>query len=142
MYFLRRRRPEGDDIMAYTVEHIGDVCVLALEGDVWGGWDTVDIKTTVGRLLDQGRRNFLIDLSRTNYVNSVGIGILVAILVTSTRTEARLALCSVSPRTQRALEVTRIGELFRSFRDRDEGIRALAGAGGPPAVAGLNSRGG
>jgi anti-anti-sigma factor len=122
--------------MTYSTEQVGDVWIMNLKGDVWGGWDIVELKDTVSRLAEDGARKFLVDLRRTHYVSSNGIGVLVAVLATLRKNDARLKLCSVSVRSRRALVVTGVWQLFETHKDRVSALRAFASGTGGGSKAG------
>lgn len=120
----------------FRSEHVGDVWVMGLEGEVWGDWGIVELKDAVADLVDEGARKILVDMSATNYVTSNGIGVLVAVLAMLKKTDARLKICAVSERSRRALRVTGVWQLFESHRDRIEALRAFQPARSAPEAPG------
>jgi anti-anti-sigma factor len=112
--------------MTYSTEQVGEVWILNLEGNVWGGWDIVELKDTVTRLAEDGGRKFLVDLHRTHYVSSNGIGVLVAVLATLKKYDGWLKLCSASVRSRRAFTVTGVWQLFETHKDRPSALQAFS----------------
>lgn len=112
--------------MTYSTEQVGDVWILDLHGEVWGGWDIVELKDTVTRLAEDGARKFLVDMRRTHYVSSNGIGVLVAILATLKKYDGWLKLCAASVRSRRSFTVTGVWQLFETHKDRASALQAFA----------------
>lgn len=93
----------------------GDTAVLTLEGRLW----VLDLplRERIHTLLAQGRRFFIFDLEHVEYIDSSGLGQLVA-LWTSVRTkEGNLCVVRPSTRVQRLLKVTRLSIIFDVLDD-------------------------
>ena len=92
--------------MKFSLEHIGHVQVVSLKGNLDGGWENLSLKDKVSDLVQSGERNFLLDLSEAHFVNSTGIGVLVACLATVRGAGGRLMFSGVGHRIRRSLETT------------------------------------
>ena len=57
-----------------TRKHGADVVVIDLEGRITLGRESSQIETTVIKLLDEGVRKIVIDMSKVDYIDSTGIG--------------------------------------------------------------------
>jgi anti-anti-sigma factor len=112
-------------IMKFSLVKTGDVVVVELDGDVWGGWDSIQLKDSVAALLKAGDRKFLVDLERTGSVNSAGIGVLLAVQESIARAQGTLVLCSVSERARRTFAISEVWEQFTTASSRAEGLVAL-----------------
>ena len=64
--------------MGFSVRKDGDICVVAVEGQLIVG-NRQELKTAVQEALEHGERRFVIDFSRTGYIDSSGLGALVSI---------------------------------------------------------------
>ena len=104
---------------------IEDVIVVELLGDVWGGWDAVELKDSVGRLLKTGDRKFLIDFSSCSSVNSSGIGVLLAVQEAIRLAQGAMALCEVNERARRAFSISEVWSEFDSKVSRSDGLKAM-----------------
>jgi len=63
----------------------GDVTILDLSGKVTIGEGSVALRTTIRRLLGEGKKKILLNLGSVGYVDSSGIGELVSSLPLSTK---------------------------------------------------------
>ena len=115
--------------MKFSLEHIDQVQVVALKGNLDGGWENLSLKDKVSELVQNGERNFLFDLGEAHFVNSTGIGVLVACLATVRGAGGRLKFCRVGHRVRRSLETTG-GGIWGSLEvdsDRETALRSFAG---------------
>jgi anti-sigma B factor antagonist len=114
--------------MKFSIETAGDVSVLVLHANLDGGWESLTVKDTVTDLVRQGRTKFVLDLEGAHFVNSTGIGVLVACLATVRAAGGALKFCGVGHRVRRSLETTGGGiwESLDVHPDRESAIRALA----------------
>lgn len=109
--------------MSYAIQKVADVVVVDLEGDMWGGWDAVELKNTVTRMVEEGERKFLVDLSRVKHVNSAGTGILVACLSTLKTADGWFAVCSPSQRTRRVFSIVGVNDVLPIYGTRLEALK-------------------
>ena len=111
--------------MQFSMVKIEDVVVVELQGDVWGGWDSVELKDRVLALLKNGERKFLVDFAACGSVNSSGIGILLAVQEAIRAAGGAMALCEVSERARRAFSISEVWGEFESQRSRADGLSAM-----------------
>lgn len=118
--------------MKHTLETHNGVSIIVIQGDLWGGSETCElhcrITEDVRRLVDKGERAFVLDLARANRINSIGIGVLVAIHASIQNAKGALVLCSVNHRPHAALEITGLTHLFRMVGTREAAVEALSAA--------------
>ena len=100
-----------------------DTVVLDLEGRLW----VLDLPLhdQVRDLLAQECRYFVMNLEKVEYIDSSGLGQLVA-LWTSVRTRGgNLVLMRPTERVRRLLTVTRLNVVFDIFQDEDKAKAAI-----------------
>ena len=115
--------------MKFSLEHIESVQVVSLKGNLDGGWENLSLKDKISDLVQNGERNFLIDLGEAHFVNSTGIGVLVACLATVRGAKGSLKFCRVGHRVRRSLETTGGGiwETLDVYPDREAALRSFSG---------------
>ncbi len=115
--------------MRHTVEKSEGISVIVIQGDLWGGTETCDlqceIREEVAELISQGEQKFILDLARIRRVNSLGIGVLVAIHVSIQNAGGELRICSVNERPRAALEITGLKNLFNIHETRAHAVEAF-----------------
>lgn len=102
------------------------VVILDVSGKLMGGPDAEAFDEIVRTLLHEGRRNFLINLSGVNWVNSTGLGILISGYTTVKRAGGDLKLLKVSDRIENIFMVSKLYTVFESFDDEDRAIQSFA----------------
>jgi anti-sigma B factor antagonist len=114
--------------MKFSLERVGQIQVVALKGNLDGGWENLSLKDKVSDLVQSGERNFLLDLTEAHFVNSTGIGVLVACLATVRGASGRLMFCGVGHRIRRSLETTGGGiwESLDVAQDRETALRTFS----------------
>ena len=111
--------------MKYKIEESDGVVVMEIKSSLEGGSDTFQLKDEVKNRLEAGSRKFVLDMSDAGFVNSTGIGILVAILVGVRGVDGALKICRVGERARRAMEVAGVWSLFEIYPTCDDAFRTL-----------------
>ena len=105
--------------------------------------DAVGVVTTVGQLdaasVDSFREQFLrwwdgapdlrfvvLDLSRVDFLDSSGLGAVIALLKRVTNRSGDLKLCGLNRRVRLVFEITRAHRVFDILDTVDEAVRACA----------------
>jgi anti-sigma B factor antagonist len=71
-----------------------------------------DVKRDLAHLVDAGHRALTLDISKVGFVDSSGLGVLVALHRHVESQGGRFVVRSVPPQVQRLFEITRIGDLL------------------------------
>ncbi len=71
----------------------------------------------------------ILDLSDVPYIDSVGLGSLVAAYVSHQKNGRCLVLTGVKPRVEKILEITKVKDIFVIFATTWEAVEALANTG-------------
>jgi anti-sigma B factor antagonist len=112
--------------MKLRSREIGDVVVLDLDGKIAGGADYEVFVPALRALVESGHRKVIVNLEGVNWINSTGLGILIAGFAEMQRSGGLLKLVKVSPRVESLLAVTRLGNVFESFSDEDAAVRSFS----------------
>ena len=106
----------------------GDVTLLALTGHVTMGPEASGLKDRVGKLVAAGNNRVVMNLEAVNYIDSFGLGEMVACLTTIKKSGGSLALVRPDEFVRQVLRTTRLDTVF-SLYDSDEA--AVAGFDAP-----------
>ena len=105
---------------------VGDVLVAnVLEARV-DGRAGGELLALLRQSIDGGNRRIVIDLAEVTFIDSTGLGALVATLKHMGRS-GELAICGVGDAVATLFKLTRMDKVFRVFPDRDAAVSALAG---------------
>ena len=110
--------------MAFTERHIGGVTILDLNGqltevsgtEMWG---------RIRGLAAGGDTRVLLNLAAVSYVDSSGLGSMVASFVAMKRVGGMLKLLNPTKRTQQLLSVTALTTVMHSFDDEALAIESF-----------------
>lgn len=114
--------------MHVEVRQIQDVVILDLKGRLTAGLGDQILRDAIDELLAEGRRRVLLNLSEVAFVDSAGIGELVAGLKTARRFGADLKLLNLGDRVYSTLDMARLLPTFETYRDEAEAIRSFGTA--------------
>jgi anti-sigma B factor antagonist len=84
----------------------GDVTILDLTGEVRLGDSSVALRDSVRKLADGGKTKVLLNLAGVKYIDSSGIGELIANYTTVSRQGGQLKLLNLTDRIQYLLVIT------------------------------------
>ena len=108
--------------MKVNVRSEGDVSVVDLSGKITIGEGDVVLRETVETLLKEGRNKLLLNLARISYMDSAGIGELVACYKRSREKGGQLKLLNPSGKVYDLLQLTKLEEVFDTYRDEKEAL--------------------
>lgn len=99
--------------------------IVELKGNVMGGEDTKDFNQLLHKLIDDGKKNLIIDLSAVKFMNSSGLGMLISGLTTMKRENGSLKLAHVTEKIESLLIITKLITIFESYDSVDEAVKSL-----------------
>ena len=103
----------------------GDVTILDLSVEVRLGDSSVALRNSVRRLADDGKKKLLLNLAGVKYIDSTGIGELIASYTTVTRHDGQLKLLNLTDRIQNLLVITKLLTVFDSYDDEAEALKSF-----------------
>jgi len=111
--------------MKIRKREIGDVVVLDVNGNILGQPDGELFQETIRSLIATGTRKVLVNLGNVGWINSTGLGTLIAGFTEMQKGGGTLKLVAVSPRIQSVLAVTRLTTIFEAFQEEEEAVRSF-----------------
>ena len=111
--------------MHIEVRQANEVMILDLKGRLTAGLGDQILRDAIDELLAEGRRRILLNLSEVSFVDSAGVGELVAGLKTARRFQAELKLLNVGERVYSTLDMARLLPTFEIYGDEGEAIRSF-----------------
>jgi anti-sigma B factor antagonist len=108
--------------MHIEVRQVKDVMILDLKGRLTAGLGDQILREAVDELLAEGHRRILLNLSEVAFLDSAGVGELVAGLKTARRFQADLKLLNVGERVYSTLDMARLLPTFEIFDDEGEAV--------------------
>ena len=102
--------------MRATVERHDDISILNLTGRLTAGEPAVLLRDRVGELLNHGARRIVLNLKSVPWVDSGGIGELVACQKRAARAGGEIRLINVHGRVYELLRLVRLVDYFQIYR--------------------------
>jgi anti-anti-sigma factor len=116
----------GGEGMKASVRKIGNVCVLDLAGKITIGAGDLILREAVNALLEEGDRNIVINLENVSYMDSAGIGELVACRKRATDLDGGVKLLNPSGKVSDLLHLTKLEEIFDIFANEEQALASFA----------------
>jgi anti-sigma B factor antagonist len=111
--------------MDIDVSGSAEITVIAPHGDL--DMAAADhMRRTLIRLVDEGSRKLLVDLEQVGYVDSSGMGALVAALKHARTVGGDLRLCALQDDVRAIFEMTRLNKAVTIHATRSEALGAWA----------------
>lgn len=111
--------------MTLTEKRINAIVVLALEGKIMGGPDATVLNDKIHELIDTGDRQFIIDLSLMDWMNSSGLGILINAHSLIHQAGGRLKIAAASEKIMNLFTITKLVSKFSLYKTVDEALAAF-----------------
>ena len=116
--------------MKITQREVENAVVLDLNGKLTGGPDAETFREVFKSLVDQGKKNIVVNLEKVSWINSTGLGILISGYTSIRRGGGDLVIMHASDRIESILYVTKLNLLFKSFEDEAAALKSFAEGGG------------
>ena len=113
---------------------VGSVTVLDIAGRLTMDEAAQHLKDKINSLISQQRTHIVLNLKNVPYIDSGGLGQLVASYGSVMRTGGALKLLNVNSRNHDLLSITRLVTVFESFDSEAEAVRSFQTIA-PPALS-------
>jgi anti-sigma B factor antagonist len=123
--FARTRRFDSMSVKVST-RQVGDVTVADVMGRLTLGDASSTFRDALRNLASQGHKKILLNLGAVSYIDSSGIGELVAGYTTVTNAGGKLKLLNLTERVQSPLQSTKLYTVFEVFTDETAGVKSFA----------------
>lgn len=122
-----------------TIRHSAHASLIDLRGRLTF-FEVGVLRENVSRLLGEGRKHIVLNLSELHYLDSSGIGELARIYVMVLKSGGEIKVVGLSRSVEEVLKVTQLYQVFPEFPefpDEEAALQSLSGAG--PAKSPGNS---
>ncbi len=124
---------------AQTVEHAnfsarirraGAVSLLDVSGRLTS-FEVGALRDSISRLLKQGHKDIVLNLSGLQYLDSSGIGELARLYVTVVKQGGQMKVIGLSSKVEEILKITKLYQVFPEFPDEAAALRSFPETGEP-----------
>ncbi len=103
----------------------GDVTVLDMSGKITIGEGSVALRNAIRKLIEEGKKKILLNLSQVSYVDSSGIGEFVASFTAIGREGGQLKLLNLTQKIQDLLAITKLLTVFDTYDDESQALNSF-----------------
>lgn len=111
--------------MKLTDREQNGIVVLEPRGKIMGGPDASLLHDKLHEVLEAGKKKVVIDLSKVEWMNSTGLGILISTYTTLRNNEGELKLANVTDKIHSLLIITKLVTVFDTYDSVQEAVQAL-----------------
>src|SRR6267378_1406121 len=119
--YPRRRRPR----MQIDERTVGTVKVLDVTGQITMGQGNTQFKDKIHSMVNQGHKNILVNLGGVSYVDSAGLGELVAAFTTVSRNGGKMKLVNMTKKMNDLLAITKLSNVFETFDKEQDAVKSF-----------------
>lgn len=102
-----------------------DIVVLDISGKIMGGEETTMFHGKIHEYISGNKKNFVVDMAKVDWMNSVGLGMLISALTTVKNAGGRLVLSNIT-KIESILTITRLISVFEHYDSRDAAIASFS----------------
>jgi anti-sigma B factor antagonist len=106
-----------------TVRTKDDIVIVDCAGRIVFGEESADLRDTVKMVITQSKR-IILNLSGVSYIDSGGLGTLVALYTTARNSGGSIKLANLTPRVGDLLQVTKLVTIFDVYDSEDKAIES------------------
>jgi anti-sigma B factor antagonist len=103
----------------------GDVTVLDMNGSIRMGEGSVALRSAIRRLLEEGKKKVLLNLAGVGYMDSSGVGELIANYTTISKEGGQLKLLSLTDKIQNLLVITKLLTVFDVYDNESDALNSF-----------------
>jgi anti-sigma B factor antagonist len=106
-------------------KQVGDISVVALKGRIVLGEGSSSLRERIKGLVGDGRKKIVLNMQNVTYIDSAGLGALVAAHVSAKKEGAALLLSDLGTKFHEVMQMTRLLTVFNVFATEAEAISSF-----------------
>ena len=111
-----------------TIRQVGQVSVIEVSGKLTS-FESGALRTSIAKLLKEGRKQILLNLSALTYLDSSGIGELVQTYMRVIKGGGEMKVVGLSDKVEEILKITQLYQVFQEFQDEQSALRSFPDSG-------------
>ena len=111
-----------------TIRHAGAVSILDVAGRLTS-FEVGALRESVSRLLIDGRKDIVLNLSGLQYLDSSGIGELARIYVSVVKQSGQMKVIGLSSKVEEILKITQLYQVFPEFSSEAAALESFPESG-------------
>ncbi|MBD3162210.1 MAG: anti-sigma factor antagonist [Candidatus Latescibacteria bacterium] len=108
--------------MSLDIEKRDEIFLLTPRKDLSGGDETRELEKAIQEIIAKGKPQIVVDLGRVSYINSAGLGSLVAAHTSCKNREGWLRLARTGKRIKNLFLITKLAFVFETYDSVDDAL--------------------
>lgn len=108
--------------MEFEFSESNGICILELSGNLIGENDGMPLNDTFNEKVEDGTKNFLVDLTNLQHINSSGLGVLITLLTRARKRGGEMVLVNPSEYIRNLMMITKLNTIFKVYPSREEAM--------------------
>ena len=109
-----------------TNREVDGVAVVALDGRIVLGEESNALREKVKSLMAEGKKNVVLNMENITFIDSAGLGTLVAAHHSAKSQGASLRLCHLGAKFQEVLQITKLLTIFDVYKTEAEAVASFS----------------
>jgi anti-sigma B factor antagonist len=111
--------------MKISINEKYQAAIIELKGDLVGGADAQLFRDKLYKLIKDGKKNVVVDMTDVKFMNSSGIGILISGYTTVKNAVGEMKLAHLPDKVKGILSITRLNKIFDIFDNVDDALNSF-----------------
>jgi anti-sigma B factor antagonist len=107
-----------------TVRDSGQISIVDVQGRLTS-FETGALRDTIARLLKQGKKQILLNLSGLTYLDSSGIGELVQNYLSVIKRGGEMKVVGLTAKVEEILKITQLHQVLQEFQDEQAALQSF-----------------
>ena len=107
-----------------TIRQVGQVSVVEVSGKLTS-FESGALRNSIARLLKEGRKQILLNLSGLVYLDSSGIGDLVHTYMSVIKSGGEMKVVGLTEKVEEILKITQLYQVFPEFKDEHSALQSF-----------------
>jgi anti-sigma B factor antagonist len=110
------------------IRQVGQVSVVEVTGKLTS-FESAALRTSIAKLLKEGRKQILLNLSGLVYLDSSGIADLVHTYMSVIKSGGEMKVVGLTDKVEEILKITQLYQVFQEFKDERSALQSFSGDG-------------
>jgi anti-sigma B factor antagonist len=111
--------------MTTSIRQVGSVTIVDISGRIELGQESAAVRDMVADLLSQGHKHILLNLGAVDYIDSAGLGSLVAAFASVRKQGGDLKLLNLTSKVIDVMQITRLYTVFDVATDEATAVKSF-----------------
>jgi len=108
------------------IRQVGQVSVVEVTGKLTS-FESGALRTSIAKLLKEGRKQILLNLSGLVYLDSSGIEDLVHTYMSVIKSGGEMKVVGLTDKVEEILKITQLYQVFQEFKDERSALQSFSG---------------